>query len=83
MMRGQNLRCQVCKGYMHEFFECPTKRKCDEYAKKNNDQNGWGQWKWVTYYHKYDDVQKDAIRSLSRKWAPKSQKKYYNKKFSR
>ena len=64
------VRCQVCLGLMHEFFECPTKRKLDYWAKNNNDKDAWGNWKFTTYYHKYDEVEKENIRALARKFAP-------------
>ena len=63
---------------MHEFFECPTKRKLDAYARKNNDTATWGKFKWLAYYHKYDNIQRENIRSLAAKNAPGN---YYKKKF--
>ena len=42
--------CQVCNGALHQFYECPTKKKLDQFAKDNNDVANWGQWKYDNYY---------------------------------
>ena len=47
-------KCQICKGIGHEFFECPTKRKCDKWSVKNNDAVQWGSWKYHSYYKYFD-----------------------------
>ena len=38
---------------MHEFFECPSKKKLDQFAKDNGDSHHWGQWKWEKYYRDF------------------------------
>ena len=43
--------CQICEGFAHEWFECPTKRKLDYRARKNpKDKEQWGEWKYKKYW---------------------------------
>ena len=46
--------CEVCGGKLHEPLECATKKRFDAFAKKNNDNVHWGQWKYETYYNKFE-----------------------------
>ncbi len=55
-------KCEVCGGVGHEFFECPTKRKLDTFAKHNGDALLWGQWKYQKYYKNVTDDQKQRIK---------------------
>ena len=43
-------QCKVCKGFLHEWWECPTRWKLDKFAKKNGDAANWGNWKYFEYY---------------------------------
>ena len=42
--------CQVCNGVGHNYLVCPTRKRLDNWAEKNNDKLHWGAWKWDTYY---------------------------------
>ena len=42
--------CPVCRGHGHYYYQCPTKKTLDKYAKANDDSHHWGAWKWQTYY---------------------------------
>ena len=54
-MRTDGFICQVCQGSGHEFYECPTKKRLDAYAKKMNDSL-WGNWKYIKYYKAFIKV---------------------------
>ena len=44
-------KCQICQGYAHEWYECPTKRKLDYRARRHEAwKNAWGQWKYNKYW---------------------------------
>ena len=49
-IRDSTLKCKVCHGFGHFEALCPTKKWLDKYAKRNNDQHNWGQWKYEKYW---------------------------------
>ena len=71
-------KCQVCEGKGHEYFECPTKKKLDAFAKANQDSANWGQWKYEKYYSAIGADQKvkdlDTARKLGKKCLPSKRK---------
>lgn len=55
--------CEVCGGRGHSYYECPTKRKLDHFAKANGESFIWGSWKWHAYYHKFTEEEIAAHKS--------------------
>ena len=53
-------RCEVCSGCLHEWHECPTKKKMDIIAKENDDCPNWGQWKYEQYYREFMVLAKNS-----------------------
>ena len=50
MLENTNWFCEVCGGRGHEYWECPTKKRCDAFAAKNGESAIWGAWKYHKYY---------------------------------
>ena len=67
LLKATIFKCPVCEGKGHEFWECPTKRTLDSWAKAHNDQQHWGQWKYERYYSAFGDSQKERFRELGKK----------------
>ena len=58
--------CEVCRGALHEWSECPTKKKLDKFARDNDDVANWGDWKFKNYYHKVK-AEREAKQEQARK----------------
>ena len=50
--------CPICRGVLHSWHECATKKRLDAFAKANNDVANWGQWKYESYYREVLDTAK-------------------------
>ena len=59
-------KCQVCGGVGHSYYACLTKRKCDLFAKKNNDNANWGAWKFEKYYNGITAANKEKEKALAK-----------------
>lgn len=66
----------MCGGRGHEYYECPTKKKLDEYAKKNGDSALWGAWKWHKYYKNLSKEDREIHLDLAKKAAKPQLKRY-------
>ena len=84
-MKGNNYyKCQVCDGYGHYFYECPTKKKLDKAARDNNDKYNWGAWKSVTYFKDLTPMQKELSKTLGKRRRTSDDYKYKpDKKFKK
>ena len=54
LFQATKWKCEVCLGFGHEYWECPTKKKLDAYAAKNGEAHIWGCWKYYRYYKDID-----------------------------
>lgn len=59
LLAATKFRCEVCQGLGHEYYECPTKRKLDKWAKNNGDSANWGQWKYEKYYSNLSEEKRE------------------------
>ena len=59
--------CEVCGGKGHEYWECPTKRRLDKFAKNNGDSVAWGAWKYYKYYKNFTAEQRKLHGELALK----------------
>ena len=69
--------CDICVGKGHEYFECPTKKKLDKFARKNGDSVYWGAYKFHAYYKNLNQKTREIHGELAKKLASKGIKKKY------
>ena len=60
-----NFRCEMCEGIGHMYYECPTKKRLDSFAKNNGESYIWGVIKYHRYYHRYSAEQREAHRKAA------------------
>ena len=44
--------CEICSGPLHDWKECPTLGKLNNWADDNGDVTAWEAWKWAKYERK-------------------------------
>ena len=71
--------CEICEGVGHEYWECPTKKRLDAFAKNNGDSALWGAYKYHKYYKHFNPETRKLHQQLSGKFA--GQKRVFKEAF--
>jgi len=58
LMSATNFKCECCKGFGHEYFECPFKKKLDKFARSIGETKLWGSVKWNLWYGNLSEEKK-------------------------
>ena len=63
--KSSTYNCEVCEGKAHEYWECPTKKRLDKWARKNGDSFMWGKVKYGLYYHLLSEEERERHKKLA------------------
>ena len=73
--------CQMCAGFGHPYYLCPTKKRLDTWARSNQDVNDWADFKYKNYWSKLTTNGQDIARRQARNAAmpPRKKRRFWKK----